>query len=170
MSLTSDIIEILLSGKDEDVEEALFKSYGVANNTENYQFRLWINKELEGYGYGDKLPSYRTVEGKLFADILYGDVLRKDCPIYVPLSGYADFDEMFCKVSFSVPVSDIVYYMSCDESIFGDPIKEMFFEQVSQYVADGTIKRLIMRHDSHSLSSIVSGVRDRLITFLKDIH
>jgi hypothetical protein len=143
--------------KKEDISDLLRKALLVATKLKLYDFRSWIDKELNGYRKGP-VPEYR----KLKATVRLKNPFHGLIPVVFPTQEIAD---VVCNIQVRDPIGNLVSILENQTSEMSDPIYPLTPEQEHFLISHQGDMGLppIRTVSSSALSTIIDLVRTQIL-------
>ncbi len=143
--------------KKEDISDLLRKALLVATKLKLYDFRSWIDKELNGYRKGP-VPEYR----KLKATVRLKNPYHGLIPVVFPTRKIAD---VVCNIQVRDPIGNLVSILENQTSDMSDPIYPLTPEQEHFLISHqgGMGLPPIRTVSSSALSTIIDLVRTQIL-------
>lgn len=155
----SIILEIqrMATENKEDISDLLRKALLVATKLKLYDFRSWVDKELNGYREGS-VPEYR----KLKATVRLKNPYRGLIPVIFPNQEIAD---VVCNIQIRDPIGNLVSILENQTGGKADPIYPLTPEQEHFLIShqDGMGLPPVRTVSSSALSTIIDLVRTRIL-------
>lgn len=143
--------------KKEDISDLLRKALLVATKLKLYDFRSWIDKELNGYREGP-VPEYRKLEATVQLKNPHHGLI----PVVFPTQELAD---VVCSIQVRDPIGNLVSILENQTSDMPDPIYPLTPEQEYFLIKhqDGMSLPPIRTVSSSALSTITDLVRTQIL-------
>jgi hypothetical protein len=164
--LIDEIIQ-LLSTDQGSITEALLKTKILLHKIGHRELVEWVNEELNGYGEGKTVPSYRIIRANVVGNLVNMTIRASDHPIPI---GHLTDDEREMLETIPIRQSLAVVAQLAESKSLHHPIPMENNHRLGGSLSDGTyVERAWLETSPVSMKNIVFQVRSRLLDFMLDL-
>lgn len=173
MQIISDIITDLVD-TDKSLSSALLKTKVLATRLKNLELLNWVNKELNGYEFGDFIPEYRKCFGTVLGTFTNAGWQYNDHPI-ATYGLPKEHEQKFRQMEFLHSVTALEAFEKENksgslENTFPPELTSMLernMRKLGNY--DFTISRATRKVSLASLIQVLAQIRSKLLDFMLKI-